>query len=342
MICIISVTEKGDILARKIKNKIDGDLYLKSEINQFKLDNITKECFKKYDSIIFISSTGIAVRAISKYLISKDVDPAVVVVDVCNKFSISLVSGHLGGANKLTLKISEVLGNTPVITTATDNMKILAPDVVAMDNNLIIDNLKIAKSIASRLVNGEVVYFKDDNGIIKCPIGYKEVDEVKDNTLWVTNKRSLSVEDKKDNLDNYLDEYKEKTILKLIRKDIILGIGCRRNTHSEKLFNFIDETLKENNIDLRAVDRIASINIKSDEKAILDLALSLNCNLQFFSAEEISKIEHKYEGSEFVKKSIGVASVSEPVVELARGEIIVSKIKKDGMTLCIGELKSIG
>ena len=92
MICIISVTGKGDVLATKDRKGIGGDLYLKSEINDFKLNNIMNICFEKYDSIIFISSTGIAVRAISKYLISKASDPAVVVVDVCNKFSISLVS----------------------------------------------------------------------------------------------------------------------------------------------------------------------------------------------------------------------------------------------------------
>ena len=171
MICIISVTEKGNVLARRIEKELGGDLYLKSEINDFKLNNIMNICFEKYDSIIFISSTGIAVRAISKFLINKAIDPAVVVVDVGNKFSISLVSGHLGGANKLTLKISEVLGNTPVITTATDNMDILAPDIIAMNNELIIDDLKIAKIIAGRLVNGESVYFKDDKSIIKCPRG---------------------------------------------------------------------------------------------------------------------------------------------------------------------------
>ena len=338
MICIISVTEKGDVLARKIEKEIGGDLYLKSQIKDFKLKNIMSICFEKYDSIIFISSTGIAVRAIGKYLISKATDPAVVVVDVCNKFSISLVSGHLGGANNLTLKVSEVLGNTPVITTATDNMDILAPDVIAMNNDLIIDDLKIAKIIAGRLVNGESVYFKDDKKIIKCPKGYIETEEIQGNTLWVTHKASRKLKDEENNVVNYLDEYQDRTVLKLIRKDIILGIGCRRDTDSMKLFNFISETLREKNIDIRAINKIASINIKSDEKAILDLAGNLNCDLTFFSAEEISTVENKYEGSEFVKKSIGVSAVSEPVIELAGGNIIFKKIKKDGMTLAIGEL----
>ncbi len=68
------------------------------------------------------------------------------------------------------------------------------------------------------------------------------------------------------------------------------------------------------------------------------MAVNLNCNLTFFSAAEISTVEHKYEGSEFVKKSTGVSAVSEPVIELAGGDIIFKKIKRDGMTLAIGEL----
>lgn len=338
MIGIISVIEKGDILGEKIKDILGGDLILKSKIKNFKLNNITKECFEKYDSIIFISSTGIAVRAISKYLVSKDKDPAVVVVDVCNKFSISLVSGHLGGANKLTLMVSEVLGNTPVITTATDNMDILAPDIIAMNNNLIIDDLKIAKVIAGRLVNREDVYFKDDKSIIKCPNGYIETDELHGNAIWITHKKLREQKVKESKVISYLSEYETRTVLKLIRKDIILGIGCKRNTDSEKLFDFVSDILAQENIDIRAVEKIASINIKSDEKAILDLAVNLKCDLTFFSSQEIAKVEHKYEGSEFVKKSTGVSAVSEPVIELAGGNIIVKKIKRDGMTLAIGEL----
>ena len=338
MICIISVIEMGDILGEKIKDILGGDLILKSKVKDFKLNNITKECFEKYDSIIFISSTGIAVRAISKYLVSKDKDPAVVVVDVCNKFSISLVSGHLGGANKLTLMVSEVLGNTPVITTATDNMDILAPDIIAMNNNLIIDDLKIAKIIAGRLVNREDVYFKDDKSIIKCPNGYIETDEIHGNAIWITHKKLREQKIKESKVISYLSEYETRTVLKLIRKDIILGIGCKRNTDSEKLFNFVSDILAQENIDIRAVEKIASINIKSDEKAILDLAVNLKCDLTFFSSQEIAKVEHKYEGSEFVKKSIGVSAVSEPVIELAGGNIIVKKIKRDGMTLAIGEI----
>lgn len=319
MISIISVTEKGDEIAYKLKENFNSDIYLKSKSKDFKLENITKECFKKYKAIVFLSSTGIAVRAISKYLKGKDVDPAVIVVDVCNNFTISLVSGHLGGANKLTYEISNVLGNIPVITTATDNMDLIAPDILAKNNNLIIEDLKKAKVIAGRLVNNETVYFKDDEKKIDCPKGYIETEDVKDNTVWITN--SLK---EKDN------------VLKLIRKNIILGIGCRKDTDSKKLSNFVRNVLLENKLDKRSVKLIASIDVKKNEKAILDLAKELNSKLKFYTKEEIMTVEEKYEGSAFVKATVGVSSVSEPVVDLSGGEIIIDKIKNNGMTLTVG------
>ena len=321
MLSVISVTELGDEIGRKINNEFGGEIYYKSKMKNFSLDEVVKRTFKECDSIIFISSTGIAVRAISKYLKSKDVDPAVVVVDVCNKFTISLVSGHLGGANELALNVSKFLENTPVITTATDNLNKKAPDIIAKENNLIIDSLDMAKEIASRLVNNKSVYFKDDLNKIKSPKGYINSDTIKENTLWITDK--LSSKD---------------DVLRLIRKDIVLGIGCRRDTSSEKMFSFIEKTLIDNEIDIRSIKTVASIDIKSDEKAILDLKDKLNVELKFFTKEEIKKVHNNYEGSDFVERNVGVRAVSEPVVELLGAEIIIDKIKFEGITLTIGRL----
>ena len=321
MLAVISVTELGDEIGIKINKAFGGEVYYKSKIKNFSLDEVVNKAFKECESIVFISSTGIAVRAISKYLKSKDVDPAVVVVDVCNKFTISLVSGHLGGANELTLKISKLLNNTPVITTATDNLNKKAPDIIAKENNLIIESLEKAKDIAARLVNDKSVYFKDDLNKIKCPKGYIKSNEIKENMLWITDKLSS-----------------DNSVLRLIRKDIVLGVGCRKNTLPEIMFNFIEKTLRDNNIDIRSIKTVASIDIKSEERAILDLKDSLNVDLKFFTKEEIKKIHHKYEGSDFVEKTIGVRAVSEPVVELLGGEIIIEKIKFQGMTLTVGRI----
>lgn len=326
MIGIISVTEKGDVLARKLSKDLNETLYLKTEIEDFKLSKVTKEAMEKHKGIIFISSTGIAVRAIAPYLKGKDKDPGIVVVDVSNKYTISLISGHIGGGNDLALEVSKILNNLPIITTATDNLGVVAPDVIAVKNSLVIEDLKKAKIIASLLVNGAVIGFKDDRNLINIPSGYKETENLEENSVWVTNK-ILS----RNNIDN-------KKILRLIRKDIVLGIGCRRGIESKGLEDFVIKTLYDNNIDPRAVLKIGSIEIKKDEKAINDLKNKLECQFETFSKDEILKIHHKFEGSDFVEKILGVRAVCEPSVELMGGNIIISKIKFNGMTLSIGQV----
>ncbi|ELU5588158.1 cobalt-precorrin 5A hydrolase [Clostridium perfringens] len=331
MIGIISVTEKGDFIGDKLKdffeeNNISFKGIYKSKCEDFSLKGATQEMFETCKNIIFISSTGIAVRAITPFIVKKDKDPGIVVVDVNNKFTISLAGGHIGGANELTLEVSKVLNNTPVITTATDNQNKVAPDMVAKSNNLIIEDLKKAKDMASRLVNNKKVYFLDDNNLIKLPLGYESTYLLKDNTLWITNKEKS-------------EEENLKGVLRLIRKNILLGVGCRKGVPSQELIDFVKSSLKDLNIDKRAVLKIGSIDLKKEEKAILDLSEYLNCPFETFSKDEIKSVQDEFEGSDFVEKSVGVRAVSEPAVLLMNGNIIVNKLKKNGMTLTIGELK---
>jgi len=136
----VSVTRQGDSIAKKLSETLELKLYSSYNNKNFKLKSVCEELMNTVDGIIFISSTGIAVRGIAPFLKGKDKDPAVVVVDCEGRFAISLAGGHLGGANELALKISELLKATPVITTATDSMGIDAPDMIAKDNKLIEDS----------------------------------------------------------------------------------------------------------------------------------------------------------------------------------------------------------
>ena len=325
MIGIICPSPKGAKIANEIKDNMECKLYIKGE-GDFSLKDVTKDAFEKCNLIIFISSTGIAVRAISKYIVSKDKDPGVVVIDLCMKYAISLLSGHLGGANDLAIRLSKYLNIMPIITTATDGMGITAPDIIAKNNDLVIDDLKIAKYISSLLVDNKKVYVKDDYNILDISKGYYKSDNLKEDSIWVTN--NIIYEDNK-NLDY-------KRILKLIKKDIILGIGCRRNTPYEKLKDFIESTLKEYNFHIKSVKKIVSAELKSDEKGIIELSKYLNCPFETFSLEEIRSVHDKYEKSEFVLKTLGVGSVCEPCVDLGNGKVVVNKIKNSGMTLAIG------
>lgn len=327
-IAIISVTKNGDSNSLVLKEKLQEfsaniKIYFKSEVKTLGLNNVCKEAMTSYEAVIFISSTGIAVRGIAPFIKSKDKDPAVVVVDNSSKYAISLLSGHLGGANELTALVSEILGAEAIITTATDNLNIKAPDLFAKENNLIIDSLKDCKDIAALLVEGKKVGFYDEDNKLDIPKGYRDSLEGVDGVMYVTNKLNLNT---------------SKKALKLIRKNIVLGIGCRKDYDEDTMEKTVFEVLEKYNLDIRSVKVIGTVEIKAEEKAILRLQKRLSCDLNIFSIDDIRKVEHKYEGSDFVRKTIGVGSVCEPSVELSGAEILIDKLKLNGMTLCIGKL----
>jgi cobalt-precorrin 5A hydrolase len=396
-IAIICPSPKGKDIAFMLQKQLGAKLYMKEpdydenneadkrremaelcirgkseNLKVFNLRAITEKAMETSNGLIFISSTGIAVRAIAPFLVGKDKDPGVVVVDLSCKYAINILSGHLGGGNELTIKVGEILGVEPIITTATDNLGIIAPDVLAKNNNLIIEDLKKAKYIASLLVDGKTVGIKDDYKEIQMSKGYEEIDELRENSIWITHNLKFTfdqcvIEEVKHDyiFDNQVDNSKRTNcnifkqleasditnsdryknldytkVLKLIKKDIVLGIGCRRNTEYEKLYEFINSSLIMHNLDIRAVAAIVSVEVKKDEVGIIKLAEKINCPFKTFTKDEIKTVQDKYEKSVFVFKTLGITGVCEPSVDLAGAQVVISKVKKEGMTLAIGILNN--
>ena len=334
-LAIICVTEHGYSIAKNIEENINGQydvsIYKREIVKEKGIKLITEEVFKSFSNIIFISSTGIAVRSIAPFIQSKVNDPAILVIDNSSKYVISLLSGHLGGANELTLKVAEILKSQPIITTATDNMNIEAPDIISKKHDLMIDNMKICKNIAAALVQGGKVGFIDYNNEVEVPKGYEKYKEHNEYEALVviTNENNIKTYG---NIDS-------NNILKLVRRNIVLGIGCRKNYDSDTMEQKVMEKLKELNIDKRSVKSIGTAWVKSEENAIINLSRKLQCPMKVFSKEDIEKIDYKYNGSDFVYKTIGVRAVCEPCVELLNGELLTDKLSMDGMTLCIGRTK---
>lgn len=332
---VISVTKQGDAIADKIKTHFAVDIFSKLKTNSFDINSISRVCMENYSEIIFIASTGIAVRSIAPFVKSKDIDPAVIVIDCTGKYVISILSGHLGGANKLSIEIANIIGAEPIITTASDNMGFTAPDMIAKEFQLQIENLKKAKEIAAFMVAGKKIGFIDDEMKITCPIGYEAttLENINDfeGLVYITNKKNL----------DFQEEYRstKTVVLKLIRKNIILGIGCRKNYDSEKMLKQVFEVLKQYNINKRAIKCISTVEVKKEETAIINLVETLKCKFEIWEIDEIRAVQHKYIGSDFVEKTIGVRAVSEPCVELSGGIFLLQKFCYEGMTLSIGEYK---
>ena len=276
---------------------------------------LLEKTFDKYDLHIFVAALGAVVRIIEGKFESKDTDPAVITVDDHANFVISLLSGHLGGANEECKKIANGIGAIPVITTASDVGGKIAVDTLSQKIKAKLESLEDAKRVTSLIVNGE-------NVSIHLPKNIVENDKNCAGAIIVSNRKNIEIS-------------------KIIPKNIVLGIGCKRNTPKEKIIEKINYVMETQNLEMSSIKRSASAWVKSDEIGLLEAMEELNIPIEFFEKEEILKVENLVEErSEFVKNQIGVYGVSEPCAYLAsgkRGSFLVKKVKLGGVTISIFE-----
>ena len=340
-IAILSISKNGKILGLKIKKKISKAhlYYVKKDVVEDednviyinkKLKEFVPKIFGEYDYIIFIMASGIVVRTIAPLIKNKFSDPAILVSDEKGKNIISLLSGHMGGANEMTLYISNLLNSNPVITTATDVNNKSSLDMIAKKLNAhIYDFRNKLLKINSMLVNDEVVnlFIDGDYDIDTRGFNICKRDEINnlDEVVVISNKKNL-------NLIN-------NNILKVVPKNIVIGIGCRKNMDKEYMINSLSDFLHKQNIDINSIKEIGSIDVKKNEEALINLSIYLNVPFKTFTADEISKVEHLYEKSDWVKQNVGVHSVAEPVAHLlSDGNLIIKKHKYNGITFSVGRI----
>lgn len=340
-IAILSISKNGKELGLKIKRKISNAhlYYVKKDVVEDednviyinkKLKEFIPEIFREYDYIIFIMACGIVVRTIAPLIKNKFSDPAILVSDEKGKNIISLLSGHMGGANEMTLYISNLLNSNPVITTATDVNNKSSLDMIAKKLNAhIYDFRNKVLKINSMLVNDEVVnlFIDGDYDIDTRGFNICKRDEVNNlgEVVVISNKKNL-------NLIN-------NNILKVVPKNIVIGIGCRKNIDKEDMINSLSDFLHKQNIDINSIKEIGSIDVKKNEDALINLSRYLNVPFRTFTAKEISKVEHLYEKSDWVKQNVGVHSVAEPVAHLlSDGNLIIKKHKYNGITFSVGRI----
>ena len=325
MIALVSLTKKGNSVAVEISDKADFkvDIYSKPFNKSFK-DTI-KDIFNEYEQIIFIMATGIVVRTIAPLLKHKSKDPGIIVIDEKKNNVISLLSGHLGGANELTIKISLLLNSNPVITTASDINNLLSVDMLAKKYNLSSTDYNAMKEVTSVLIETKKILLKSEIKIEED--GYFR--NIKDycGVLEISNKV---------NSFNTNSPY-----VKLINKNLVLGIGCKKNTEYKKLFRITNDFLKRNGYLIEAISHLASAWVKKEEAAIIKLKDKLNIEYNTYELEEIKDVENLFDTSDFVRKTIGVGCVSEPCGYLGskNGKCLVKLEKLDGITLSLWEMK---
>ena len=293
--------------------------------------------FAQSDAIIFIGACGIAVRSIAPFVSSKKTDPAVVVIDEQGKFAISLLSGHIGGANELTEEISNLLHATPVITTATDINNKFAVDVFAKTNGCYISDMTMAKEISAALVNGNSVGFASDfpwvGEIPKELQLLDEEDETKEKPemgIYVTN--------------SYLKHPFVHTLY-LVPKIITLGVGCKKDTPADTVEKVVRKACDELLIPSVSMELVASIDLKKEEQGILEYCKERNLPFETYSAEQLKEVEGSFAESKFVEETTGVDNVCERSAILGsskhgeKSNLILRKYAEDGVTAALARRK---
>lgn len=336
---VVSFTPNGKRQAEKLMQCIVKQQGEESYcmLHSHKPENLKEWCheqFKEQEVILFISAMGIAVRTIAPFLQNKQTDPAVLVMDEQAKHVISVLSGHLGGGNEWTLKLSALLGADPVITTASDVNEKIAIDVFAKKNHLSITDMQMAKKIAAKIVAGEGIHFTCKGkvaGRIPKELGADE-QEAKGYILV-----------------SPFQEPEKANQLILVPEAFIMGIGCKKGKSAQEIEHAVQEVLNERKLSLQGVCKMASIDLKAEEKGLLEFADKYNIETFFYSSKELRAVPGDYTTSSFVNEITGVDNVCERAAMcLALEEdttiekekaMRIHKVKKEGITIALLERK---
>ena len=349
-----ALTENGVVLAGRLATQIDSvDLFLSKSLESRmeiklspgshffgKLSNSVKKEFHRYKGHIFITSTGIAVRVSAPYLRGKTIDPAVVVVDDSGRHAISLLSGHIGGANLLAQKVARIIGAEAVITTATDINRRPAIDMLAVERDLYIENPSAIKNVNMAILREERLDFHDPYQLmVKAldPLPVNIVDSAigTDKTItWSghTGRAGVFIDDIQVDLPSH--------VLVLRPATLVAGIGCNRNTDSEEILWLLEEVLTRHRLSPKSLTAMATASIKKDEAGLLAAAETYGLPIRFYEKDQLNRVENIKTPSEMAEKHIGVKSVCEAAALLGTsgGKLIVPKQKTPNVTVAIARI----
>lgn len=288
-------------------------------------DKIVK-LFKNNDGLICLFSLGAVIRLLSSHIKDKKTDPAVIVIDDNANFVISVLSGHLGGANELSNEIADKIGATPVITTAADVNKTIAVDLVGREFGWRIEDESNVTRISAFMVNKEKI------GIFQN-IGKKEwwKGKLPENITFFSNIEDLKNSDCKGYLLITNDQINDEDVMKnsVIYRvpSLVIGIGLHWDTPKETILNGVNETLEKFGLNQNEIARFVSIKKDKDVIGLIELSEEMNVPLEYIDREELATITTP-NPSNTVQAFEGTASVSEAAaMKSSNGELIVEKQK---------------
>ena len=342
---VFTATPRGTKTALRVRASLDAsvDIFIKAgqempaEVRVYeRLAPQVAAAFRQYDALIFIMATGIAVRMIAGSLKSKLEDPAVLVLDEEAQHVISLLSGHIGGANELTRELAASLGADPVITTATDVQKKLAVDVAAARLALRPSPKEQIKRFNSAVLDDAAIRYVIDENLARASFYKKRLDDMGLTALFG---RELPP---KEDLTAFItadESVRREDVICLVPRRLVAGIGCRRGTEMSEIRAALEAALTKIGRSIADVSLLASTEVKADEAGLLALSAKLKRDIRFHSNEKMQETIDAYGLSEspFVKKNIGIGNVAEAaaLASVPAGRLALAKTRFEKVTVAL-------
>ena len=333
-VSVLAITKNGVNIGGKLKELFpDWNIFAPSKLsNENKSitwyseptsDKII-ELFKNSNALICLFSLGAVIRLIAPHLKDKKTDPAVIVIDDKMTFVISVLSGHIGGANELTQEISEKLNALPVITTAADVNKTIVVDLVGRQFGWKIDDETTVTKISAHMVNSEPIGVFQQTGNTKW---YKELPK---NVTIYDNLEELKKSNSKAHLiisDAIIDNELAQESVIYRPQSLVIGIGLHWDTTKDTIREGIEYCLEKFNLSSKCIAKLVSIKKPEDVQGLIDLGKEMKIPVEYVDREELAEIITPNPSST-VKAFEGTASVSEAAaIKVSKGKLIVEKQK---------------
>ena len=294
------------------------------------------ELFKNNDAIICLFSLGAVIRLIAPYLKDKKTDPAVIVIDDKTSFVISVLSGHLGGANELTQTIAQKLNATPVVTTAADVNKTIAVDLVGREFGWKIEDDSTVTKISAFMVNEEKIGIFQDAGKRNW------MKEFPKNVKIYQSLEEMEKSDSKGFLiisDKVLEGDFLKNSVVYRPPSLVVGIGLHWDTSKENIKEGLDFCLQKFKLSEKSISKLVSIKKPEDVKGLVDIGKEMRITVEYVNREDLAGVSTP-NPSDTVKAFEGTASVSEAAaIKVSGGKLIVEKQKfPPNLTIAIARI----
>lgn len=339
---VVALTPRGGALARSLCQGLpQASCWLPRvlaagdpKVQTFdRVATVFQEAFQQGENLVCIMAAGIVVRGIAPHLSGKDKDPAVVVVDEAGQFAISLLSGHLGGANELARQVAQILNATPVITTASDVQGVPALDLVADRIGLAIEDRTAVSQVQMALLSGLKLRLVDPDGYLAdVAAEYPELFTRENHldTALAGGWPGVYV--------GFRERAWPKHWLVLRPRNLVVGMGCHKGTPAAEILGFIKDTFKKERLSLASLKALATIEVKKDEPGLKEAAARLGVEFIWFTKEELQDVKVPNPSQQLVRL-VGVVSVSEAAALKGGGvELILTKRKGANATLAVARV----